>query len=204
MFSYCVSLITFIYIAVEEGSISPSVFPAIVIFALTLLLHLFVFQKKRMKKIKDKFHENPKLSTIFVCVIYIVLPLVLFFGSFEYSYYVTIGNSQAVATRYMKRTLKESLKNPESLQIHDIENQSLNQMEDEHYRYYDIVIEYSAQNGFGGYSKGRMEKYLQINKSTASVLEISMAEYIDKMIEIFDDKNTEQNFEKFLSDETTE
>lgn len=199
IFAYCVSLITFIYIAAEEGGVSPSVFPAIVILVLTILLHLFVFKKKQIKRIKNKFKKKPKLSNIFVSVIYIVLPLILFFGSFEYSYYVTIGNSQAVAMRYMKRTLKENLKNPESLQIHDITYKGQNQIEDDNYRYYNIVIEYSAQNGFGGYTRDSIEKHLQVNKSTASVFEISMKEYTDKMIEFFDNRNAKQYSEKLSS-----
>lgn len=93
VFTYLVSLVIFIYIAVEDGGISPAVISAIIIFVITLLLNILIFRKKNIFVIKNKFKANKKLFSSVVSIIYIVLPLVLFFGSFEYSYYVTIGNS---------------------------------------------------------------------------------------------------------------
>lgn len=188
-FAYLVSFVTFIYIAVEDGGISPAVLPAIIIFIITLLLNLFVFRKKQISAVKSKFKNNKKVSNIIIAAIYIILPLALFFGSFEYSYYVTIGNSQAVATRYVKRTLKSNLKNPESLQIHNITYKGEEGLEDDDYRYFNVTIEYSAQNGFGGYTRDTLEKHLQVSKSTANVIEISAKDYKDKIIEYRDKEN---------------
>jgi len=199
VFAYFVAFTTFVDIAVAEGGINPAVLPAIIIFVGTLLLNIFVFKKKQIAKIKEKCGEHKRVKKIIVSAIYILLPIILFFGSFEYSYYVTIGNSEAVAQRYMKSSLREELKNPESLQLHNITFKGQNKIEDETYRYYNIVIDYSAQNGFGGYARDKYEKHLRVNKTTAQVTEISMKEYTDKMIEVFDNRRIEQYKDKLSS-----
>lgn len=88
------------------------------------------------------------------------------------------GNKKAGISSYVTTVMKAKLKNPESFQLHSI--LVMYKFEYEDYTYYSVSIDYSAQNGFGGYN--RDEDYdikLKVDNETDKVYELSSTEYWD-------------------------
>ena len=74
--------------------------------------------------------------------------------------------------------MKAKLKNPESFQLHSILVKY--EFEYEDYHYYSVSIDYSAQNGFGGYNRDDdYDIYLKVNNDTDKPKEIYYTEYSD-------------------------
>lgn len=187
---YLIAVTTTIYLLVYGGGIVPG----LLIFAIGLLYQLTLFKKKKVKAITN----IPKASMrrLLTIAVYFIVPILLLVGSFEYSYYVVIGNSSAVAQRYVENTLKSNLKNPQSLQIHDIE--FISELEDNSNRYFHVEIEYSAQNSFGGYNRDTYTKYVQVGKNSGNAYEISQQDFSNKAIEIRD-MRVQENYGEKLS-----
>lgn len=197
-FTSCISLIVIYLIAITTTiyllAYGGGVVPGLLIFAAALVYQLTLFKKERIKAITNIAKNS--VRRLVIVTVYFILPITLLVGSFEYSYYVIIGNSSAVAQRYVENTLKSNLKNPQSLQIHDIEFK--NELEDKDNKYFHVEIEYSAQNSFGGYNRDTYIKYVQVVKNTGDAYEISQQEFKNKSIEIRDEKTEEKYGEKLL------
>ena len=156
----------------------------IVVLLVTILLVTFVFRKKQIDKIKAKF-KNAGLRRIIITAIYLLLPIVMFAGigigaSFEDG--GNTSNPDAVALSYARTyaetTLKDNLKNPESLQIHSVEIYVDFEYGD--YHYYSITIDYSAQNGFGGYNRNDdYDILVKVSKETNKAYKASTEEYLE-------------------------
>jgi len=82
-----------------------------------------------------------------------------------------------MAAAAVESALKDQLKNPESLQVHSVELDSA--YEDDNNYFCAIVVDYSAQNGFGGYNREILKSYLQISKATGSVTELDRVNYVN-------------------------
>ena len=147
----------------------------------TMLLIIFVFRKKQITKIKDKL-VNFKACKLTIVVIYLLLPVVMFTS-------VGIGNSfedgnssssnpDTIAVSYAESVLKGRLKNPDSLQIHS--SKIYVDFEYGNYHYYSITIDYSAQNGFGGYNRDNdYDVLVKVSKATNKASEATTEEYLD-------------------------
>lgn len=86
-------------------------------------------------------------------------------------------NYAEMAAAAVKSALKDRLKNPESLQVHSTDLDST--YEDDNNYFCVIVVDYSAQNGFGGYNREILISYLQISKATGNITELDKISYIN-------------------------
>lgn len=84
-------------------------------------------------------------------------------------------NYAEMAAAAVESALKDRLKNPESLQVHSTDLDST--YEDDNNYFCSIVVDYSAQNGFGGYNREILISYWQISKTTGSVTELDKVSY---------------------------
>lgn len=86
---------------------------------------------------------------------------------------------EGLAVTAVETSLKDRLKNPESLQIHNIiiENDSY---EDDSVYFCAVEVDYSAQNGFGGYNRDTLKSYIKIAKSTGTITELDETSYINQ------------------------
>ena len=85
---------------------------------------------------------------------------------------------RVIATEYAHTKLKaQNFKNPNSLQINNTDIG--NEFDDEEYYYYKIIVDYSAQNGFGGYNRDAFEVVVKVNKATRQAIPIDFAEYVE-------------------------
>lgn len=88
---------------------------------------------------------------------------------------------EEMAVAAVETALKDHLKNPESLQIHS--NNIDDRYEDDSACFYTIVVDYSAQNGFGGYNRDTLKSYIRIDKSVGAITELDGASYINQRAE---------------------
>lgn len=86
-------------------------------------------------------------------------------------------NYAEMAAAAVESTLKGRLKNPESLQVHSTDLDST--YEDDNNYFCTIAVDYSAQNGFGGYNRDILISYLQISKTAGSVTELDKVSYVN-------------------------
>lgn len=89
---------------------------------------------------------------------------------------------EELAVASVETSLKDRLKNPESLQIHNTTIVGDSYEDDSDY-FCEITIDYSAQNGFGGYNRDTITAYIKIAKATGTVMELSEASYINQRAE---------------------
>lgn len=88
-------------------------------------------------------------------------------------------NYQELACNYAIEMLRNQLKNPKSLQVHSATINS-DCYEDADSRYYNVTIDFSAQNGFGGYDREINESFIQIIKSSSTILSIDGETYYSR------------------------
>ena len=154
----------------------------IIILLFVALVIAFVFRKTQISKIKNKI-PNEMIRKIIVITIYFLLPLLMFASigiaaSLTVDSGVSSANHDAIAISYAESNLKNQLKNPESLQIHS--SKVYVDFEWGDYHYYTITIDYSAQNGFGGYNRNSdYDVILKINKNTNVASKVTTEEYLD-------------------------
>jgi len=89
---------------------------------------------------------------------------------------------EEMAVAAVETALKDRLKNPESLQIHSA-NVEEDYYEDDSVYFCTIIVDYSAQNGFGGYNRDTLMSYIRITKSTGIITELDEATYISQRSE---------------------
>lgn len=153
--------------------VTSNIIGGIIMIAITVLIIIFIFSKGQMKKIKRKI-RNPIVRKITVTLIYLLLPIIMFLGigigaRFESS------DPDMTAKIYAENVLEESLKNPQSLQVHD--SKISTEFEYGGYYYYHIKIDYSAQNGFGGYNRNTYELLVKVSKQSNIAYEVTSEEY---------------------------
>ena len=154
----------------------------IIVLLFVALVIAFVFRKTQIAKIKNKI-PNEMIRKIIVITIYFLLPLFMFASigiaaSLTEDSGVSSANHDAIAISYAESNLKNQLKNPESLQIHS--SKVYVDFEWGDYHYYTITIDYSAQNGFGGYNRNNdYDVILKINKNTNVASKVTTEEYLD-------------------------
>ncbi len=83
---------------------------------------------------------------------------------------------EEIAFSSMEEMLKARLRNPESLQIHDIRLDG-DEYDGEQDYYCTVLVDYSAQNGFGGYNREEAKGYFVISKADGSVTELDEGAY---------------------------
>ena len=176
---------------------SENIVGGIITVLIPILLIVFVFRKKQMSKIKNKIASVSARKWV-VTLIYLLLPAVMFASigistAFESSDAgndtVEVGNTpvdyKSIAMEFAERNvetdLKSSLKNPNSLQINGYSVYS--RFETENYWYYSIAVDYSAQNGFGGYNRDNYKVSLKINKNSNLASKVTDQEYADAYVE---------------------
>lgn len=91
----------------------------------------------------------------------------------------TDANYEGLAITAVETSLKDRLKNPESLQIHNIITES-DSYEDDLVYFCAVEVDYSAQNGFGGYNRDTLKSYIKIAKSTGTITELDETSYINQ------------------------
>ncbi len=153
----------------------------IIMLLTAILLIIFVFRKKQITKIKDKL-ANFKAHKLIIVVVYLLLPIVMFtsvgIGASLGDSSSSSANPDTIAVSYAESVLKGRLKNSDSLQIHS----SKIYVDFEHgdYHYYSITIDYSAQNGFGGYNRDNdYDVLVKVSKTTNKASEATTEEYLD-------------------------
>lgn len=78
---------------------------------------------------------------------------------------------------FVEDEIKSILKKPNSLIVNNI-SESAETVDDTENYYYQITVDYSAQNGFGGYNRDNTVYYVKADKSTHSISVLSENEYI--------------------------
>lgn len=86
---------------------------------------------------------------------------------------------QELARSFTTEVLRSQLKNPQSLQVHSITVEP-GYHEDDENCYFAVIIDYSAQNGFGGYNRETWESYVQLSKGSTNISLIDRETYISK------------------------
>ncbi len=146
----------------------------------TFAVHIFLYRKRQIKKIKIKlFHV--KARKIIFSLIYMGIFLSMFLimavgtslGNSTISDYA--DNSRAIS--YSENIIKQTLKNPSSMQIND-SKVAESFVSDDGWTYYKVIIDYSAQNGFGGYNRKQEEIYVRSFEYSNTIEQISASEYI--------------------------
>lgn len=98
------------------------------------------------------------------------------------------SNPDKIALSYAENILKSRLKNPESLQIHS--SKIYVDFEWGDYHYYSITIDYSAQNGFGGYNRDNdYDVLVKVHKTTKKASEPTTSEYLDAITKYNESKS---------------
>lgn len=100
---------------------------------------------------------------------------------------------------FVEDEIKSILRNPNSLQINEMDIGAKVPIEDSKYLYYGIWVDYSAQNGFGGYNRETVEMYVKISKDNKGISSIAESEYTNKAVEFLNLTNA-QEYEEKLSD----
>lgn len=85
-------------------------------------------------------------------------------------------NPQSPVFAYIEDTIKATLKNPNSLIINSI-SETVEPIADDEYSYHIVAIDYSAQNGFGGYNREQEMYYAKCSNIGKAVSIISDVEY---------------------------
>lgn len=83
----------------------------------------------------------------------------------------------------VETVLKNRLRNPESLQIHSI-SQDESDYEDDSAYFCTVIVDYSAQNGFGGFNRETIKIYIVIDKATETVTDLDEATYLNKRVKM--------------------
>ena len=85
---------------------------------------------------------------------------------------------KASISSHITSIMEDKLKNPESFQLHSVLVK--NEFEHDGYRYFSVSIDYSAQNGFGGYNRDDdYDFYFKVDNDTDKAKEIYYTEYSD-------------------------
>lgn len=121
-----------------------------------------------------------------------LVPVLLFSGCSEKSNQEkqdTIASSQHESEDYEDKAknaavalLESRLKNPESLQIHSVSFEG-DTYENDLSFFCTVVIDYSAQNGFGGYNRENIELYLTIDKASDAADVLDKTAYINRFVD---------------------
>jgi len=85
-------------------------------------------------------------------------------------------NPKSPVFAYIGDTIKATLKNPNSLIINSI-SEKVDTITDDEYSYYIVDVDYSAQNGFGGYNREQKVYYAKCSNDGKAVSIISDVEY---------------------------
>ena len=157
------------------GILAGNIWGGIILASITILSIVFVFRNCQIAKIK-KIFGGAFLQRLVAVVIYCILPVIIFIG---FGVWGTLDNSvvspKGAAESYVTRELKEDLKNPDSLKVHS--SKVISEFEYGEYFYYNISIDYSAQNGFGGYNRDTYERLVKVRKSDSYATSVSIQEY---------------------------
>ena len=149
-------------------------FFAFIFLLIVLMVSVFLgFRKKQIYKFKQRlFAKNQKESKtlLIYCVIIIVL-----IASFFFSVLLPSNSTDDRAIDFAESELKSTLKYPDSLSINSITIKDSYNRDD--YSCYYIVIDYSAQNGFGGYNRKVSEMYIKLPKDSSSAQQISQIDF---------------------------
>lgn len=146
----------------------------------TLLVHIFIYRKKSIQNIKIKLlHKNArktKLSLIYVGVFFSMFLILILSAAVSDSPLGNFSNnSQAVS--YSENIVRKTLKNPSSMKINKSKVEE-SFTTDDGWTYYKVVIDYSAQNGFGGYNRDTEEIYVRSLQYSGIIEQISATEYV--------------------------
>ena len=172
-FSFCGSLIKLF---------AGNLLPALICFIIPLLLCIFVMRKKQIFKIK-KYLNDKKITSHILILLYVLLSIIIVLSIrcsslFEVNKEVDLETEcKTIATEFAHEKLKsKNFKNPESLQIHDTIFDKAFANDD--YYYYKIIVDYSAQNGFGGYNRDTFEVIFKVSKTTKKATLIEFDEFL--------------------------
>lgn len=97
---------------------------------------------------------------------------------------------------FIEDEIKSVLRNPASLQINDMQIDTNQIVEDNEKLYYSVTVDYSAQNGFGGYNREETEFYICISKNNNNIARINESEYKNKVVDFINLINNEQYGDK--------
>lgn len=89
------------------------------------------------------------------------------------------ANYGEMAVLAVEQVLKDSLRNPESLQIHSASIEE-DFYEDDSVYFCTAIVDYSAQNGFGGYNRDTIKNYVEIVKADGTITELDEAAYFNR------------------------
>ena len=126
---------------------------------------------------------NPKRFAWFCCALSVLLLLCSACAESN----VNSGANQEdisyteIAVTAVEAALKDRLKNPESLQVHSA-NLDGESFENDTAYFGTIIVDYSAQNSFGGYNRNTAKSYVEISKVDGVVTELDEASYYNRRI----------------------
>lgn len=175
-------ILAFFYILAFSLVVGGNTVAGFILFIATLLTQIFLYRKKQIHKFKTKLvnskNKKVKFSLIYACVPFALILGFLISGMVSVS---PLGNdltTKSQAISYSQQLIRENLKNPDSLKVHS--STVLDDFSDENTNYYEVKIDYSAQNGFGGYNRKQETIYVKVFKYGGSAIQISGTEYVSK------------------------
>ena len=112
------------------------------------------------------------LSTLIICLLLFSLSSCVFRAN------TNSTKQKETLSSHITTIMEGKLKNPESFQLHSVLVK--HEFEYNGYRYYSVSIDYSAQNGFGGYNRDNdYGIYLKVDNISDKAKEIYYTEYSD-------------------------
>lgn len=146
----------------------------------TLAIHIFVYRKKQIRKFKTKLVHNKArkliLSLIYIGVFIGLIAVQLIGTALNDSVIGEYADNSRVIS-YSENIIRQTLKNPSSMKINNSRVEE-SFTTDDSWTYYKIVIDYSAQNGFGGYSRDTEEIYVRSFEYADIIQQISATDYV--------------------------
>lgn len=188
---FCGFLFGFFYLMSVSLFVLGNKISALILFLFVLLVQIFVFRKKQIQKFRLKILNDKKRKLKF-SLIYASVPILLVIG-FVITGFIDTSSSiqnfskETRAREYSKTLLQQSLKNPSSLKVHSssvkdsfVDEQNIEATYDD-LTYFKIEIDYSAQNGFGGYNRDTKEYYIVVD-NIGGIEEISGTEFFTEKL----------------------
>ncbi len=178
---FITALMVFFYLfALGDIFLNKQIVVGLITLIGTLVIHIFVYRKKQIKKFKTKLvHKKARkllLSLIYVGIFIGLIAVPLIGTALNNSVIGEyVDNSRVIS--YSENIIRQTLKNPSSMKIN---NSSVEESftTDDNWTYYKVVVDYSAQNEFGGYGRNTKEIYVRSFEYADIIQQVSATDYI--------------------------
>ncbi len=145
------------------------------IILLTLVVHVLLYKYN----CKLLFNKTRKSKSVFICICILCYAFAVLFAS---NFIANRTSDSYNAIMYSENIVKQKLKNPESMIINNSTVEDTFLDVENNVNYFIINVDYSAQNGFGGYNREEETIYVRVYRDNGIVEKISVLEYAENEI----------------------